>query len=833
MGRRGKVIFTIEGRVNTKIKRIQRHRDTADETKLPLLYTLNSTKEELCLEYVNSFLEQFTAINPKRVVPFMVAENECGVQKFVCTTLRPTLIPVAELYDHMECAAFLAGYIHYEPLDPPEETPGLLSSPGLTLKDHTGDSFDMAMLLCSFLLGAGYDAYVVNGYAPKHVTLRDQSRTPVPLTLTSDTSSKTYKNYDDSDVVEENPYVPIDNSIRPSQFISDEAERKRLASLDPFVLWIPADKKEQPDDSHDGVKRAHAWVLIKAGHREMKESIFIEPTTGRSYALTASPYLGIETMWNHKNFWVNMAVDKKIEDLDFDLNNGEVWEYLFMTGASQGGTGSESKESEEEGFMKDSLGPGTEVPFDCPPMWADALSLDRQSYLLRYPPTGRRTVLHYKSKVDFFARNTQSQGMVMRVTVYHDEERVTVQEVHEWFENRKDKMYKRIRHYLGDKRFVEFYHPGSVGEVKQWLEYPGKKRDIEFYINGRLDRMHHREEIVGDKVSEYYDGRTDLMVFRSVLYTVDKATVGGRQFSVPAGGFLSTPPPGAGGAPTMICCFGLASELYLLKMVTIFDRNPAIPAELDVAKRIYAITEGKLTAYYHFNPGKITCLIKVFNHTRLGVTGTSATADNEVNDEDIDAIQEAATLERETLAQVKLSFQQMQTILKYRLEMEANVINEPTVFEVALNKAETKDKDTEENGAISTGAEAFGSDFLTPFLRSLKDPTRMSREEAMDIRQNCLDSLKARLVERVSIIQCRLNDENGKLARKQEQFQRAQRDGETVSEDYEKYCTEAMFRISVLEKRLAEHEETALKKFSDLDAKLTTDPRLKVLKGTT
>lgn len=48
----------------------------------------------------------------------------------------------------------------------------------------------------------------------------------------------------------------------------------------------------------------------------------------------------------------------------------------------------------------------------------------------------------------------------MRVTMYHDEEKVMVQEVHEWFENRKDKMYKRIRYYLGEKRFSEFYYPG-------------------------------------------------------------------------------------------------------------------------------------------------------------------------------------------------------------------------------------------------------------------------------------------------------------------------------------------------------------------------------------
>ena len=57
------------------------------------------------------------------------------------------------------------------------------------------------------------------------------------------------------------------------------------------------------------------------------------------------------------------------------------------------------------------------------------------------------------------------------------------------------------------------------------------------------------------------------------------------------------------------------------------------------------------------------------------------------------------------------------------------------------------------------------------------------------------------------------------------------REGDLSTEEYEKYCTEAMFRIQILEQRLAAHEEAALKKFADLDLKLSNDPRLKVLKN--
>ena len=54
--------------------------------------------------------------------------------------------------------------------------------------------------------------------------------------------------------------------------------------------------------------------------------------------------------------------------------------------------------------------------------------------------------------------------------------------------------------------------------------------------------------------------------------------------------------------------------------------------------------------------------------------------------------------------------------------------------------------------------------------------------------------------------------------------------GDLSTEEYERYCTEAMFRIQILEQRLAAHEEAALKKFSELDIRLASDTRLKVLR---
>jgi hypothetical protein len=76
---------------------------------------------------------------------------------------------------------FVAEYITYEALEDPLHPPQHLPSPHSVLTWQAGDAFDCASLLASLLLGAGFDAYVVVGYAPKATALADQSRDPCPL----------------------------------------------------------------------------------------------------------------------------------------------------------------------------------------------------------------------------------------------------------------------------------------------------------------------------------------------------------------------------------------------------------------------------------------------------------------------------------------------------------------------------------------------------------------------------------------------------------------------------------------------------------------------------
>lgn len=59
--------------------------------------------------------------------------------------------------------------------------PKRLISPDTLLKRRHGNSFEMATLLCSLLIGSNYGAFVVSGYATREVVNNDMKRVDCPF----------------------------------------------------------------------------------------------------------------------------------------------------------------------------------------------------------------------------------------------------------------------------------------------------------------------------------------------------------------------------------------------------------------------------------------------------------------------------------------------------------------------------------------------------------------------------------------------------------------------------------------------------------------------------
>ncbi|KAJ3068850.1 hypothetical protein HK102_007056 [Quaeritorhiza haematococci] len=109
-------------------------------------------------------------------------------------------------------------------------------------------------------------------------------------------------------------------------------------------------------------------------------------------------------------------------------------------------------------------------------------------------------------------------------------------------------------------------------------------------------------------------------------------------------------------------------------------------------------------------------------------------------------------------------------------------------------------------------------------------PRSLTKEEAIAVKDACLKNLKERLIDKANIIQSRLDELSAEYQRRQIAYSRNADDmSAQETEEYVRFCNEALFRIHILEKRLAKHKETAPEKYVALDSKLRSDPRLKVL----
>ncbi|GCB78189.1 hypothetical protein scyTo_0017713 [Scyliorhinus torazame] len=212
-----------------------------------------------------------------------------------------------------------------------DDEPDYLFSPTTVLKRQRGNCFDFSNLLCSLLIGTGFDAYCVSGYAIKEMCLVDETREICPLLKETDQSKKD----EEKQVVRRYAVKPV-RELKSKFEMSQEAQRV-------------AEKKEQEENWQKELERladlkikgthdvmhglwVHCWVLVLAGKREVPENFFIDPFTGNSYRTTNEKFLGIESIWNHRNYWVNMQDCKfGCKDMVFDLGDPVRWEYMLLS----------------------------------------------------------------------------------------------------------------------------------------------------------------------------------------------------------------------------------------------------------------------------------------------------------------------------------------------------------------------------------------------------------------------------------------------------------------------------------------------------------------------
>eukprot|EP01006_Ploeotia_vitrea_P026913 TRINITY_DN59825_c0_g1_i1.p1 TRINITY_DN59825_c0_g1~~TRINITY_DN59825_c0_g1_i1.p1 ORF type:complete len:865 (-),score=87.34 TRINITY_DN59825_c0_g1_i1:1139-3733(-) len=845
-----------------EIKKQDRLDKLVSQMTFPPTYTSNSPKEDLCLEFVEHFRGQYVQLFPTRAPLLLSPVNETGIKKFICTFVRPTQLPHEECYDYNTCAKYIANYITYEQLEEPDKLPTTVVSPTTTLRWQAGDCLDLSVCLLSILLGDGYDAYCVVGYATKEVTTNDQSRVKCPEVLPDETIDKTLKAASSTDKDKKQGKKPGGKGAtvsaatkytlrkRPdlqSKF-QQKLEEKKLREAEEAMHQNEDETPDNGDDAEEDElygQRVHCWILVQYGKRDIQNNFFIEPSTGDAVPLQSSSYIGIESVFNNSNYWVNMQDGKKISEMSFDLRDLNKWEYIFLTDVEVDDEDAEAQERKHHEDLTSDQGDAGDQILDLPASWVQNLTLSRQQYENRFP--GLTKTLKYKdAKVELFSAYSEPDLKVKRITYIDDLQEVY--ERHTFFSFRTDKLRRRSEYNATNKNNAirhEWFDEGRrrdqtiLEALKEHILEEGKYQEMRFYWKARLDGLAKRTELFHSedqanpkKVLEYFQGREDRLVARSASY--DPPSVG-VTISVPSG-------------PTRNMDDNKPNPK---KMTETFERNPAVPADEDVYKRTFynpSTPEGQIRIIYHYADGKITRPSRIYSK---GQPVTVESVDAFAKPLKPAVLSEEMRMlfikEKECLTLIRDSEKEAKEILAQRQKEEQNVESVTTVYDTLRNKpkedeqAEMRRKLEEQQRSVKK------KDYLAPyieqFVRSHTRPQlyargslnlneiKLTKDEAQKVKEACLKDLKDRLIQRAHIMQTRLDEEKAALARRQSNFQKNQEqlDSAKEHEDYLQFCEEAMWRIHILEKRLERHQEQSLHRYAELDQKLRQEPKLAAL----
>jgi hypothetical protein len=807
-------------------QKLHRCRKFSNQASIQSCYTSNTSKEEAVLEHVKDYERQFMLTYESDRQLLLHPKNECGVEKFICSTVRPTKMPFLELYDWNICSEFVSGFIEYEELDPPNEFPKVVPSPNNVIAWQHGDSIDLSILLSSLLIGAGYDAYCVLGWATRTLTTCDQSKMPCALaSLELKTNDENVELEEDSEEDEKYkiPVRPPLISVFEKQINEEKKEEARRNWTKDHTIDDDSPETSAPDPWFGN--RLHCWVLIKEGKREVPETFFLEPTTGRRYALDTEVYEAVEFMWNNNNFWINMRPSLPINELNFDELVMPNWEYVMLDPNSLESKREDAVEDDEHNIAalavneigEDGLYKELPQVLDLPPPWPPKLKIDRDVFAHKCP-RGERSVLYERWKQDVYAEYTQCDGLVARSTIYSDYSRLIISEVRSYYKHRRDKLQIR-RRFPYEFRTVEDYAPRKSHSWKQMVEMDGRYRILTYYPTRNHDCLIRREEQFGKKTKEYYHNRTDFMTYRAWKVDIKEEGKTTRDYTVED--------------------FNLGTEVLITKMTQKFTKNPYAPRGKKIAKLVYDIEKGVVKIEYHYEPGSIVREVKE-EQRALFLTLGKLGEDKETHDESyMQWLQYLQDMEKEChngiRGQVASAKEDME--VKKKREERVAFLKATNDIEAALSEVVRKtiyDKAREKNKEIVDAKEdekvqeSTVIDYLTPVLREKKLLNRdLTPKEAMEVKSAVMDRLKDRLVRRMEIIQTSLKREETQM---KTQITHYKNKGEHITPEetaaYNAVIAHFQFRIDILEHRAALHEESSMEKYANMEMQLNKEPIL-------
>ncbi|KAK7197850.1 hypothetical protein NESM_000738600 [Novymonas esmeraldas] len=902
----------------------------------PSFYT-NTATDEKVLTVAKQYDVLYHKYFPDRKPLFLSPNNECQRPKMICSFVRPTSLVYDELFDLKGCCQFVADYVRYEPLHHPsiyddeyddtvEQLPQQIVSPATALSWQVGNCVEMSLVLASFLIGAGFNAYVVVGTASKAVCLSDQRNTlwkgELPKEVNSDDEVE-------DDMPKENPYValiPAKMTLRlttdPDPAIASRIQSTVLSPRDHTKPISSLNPRGGGGGSGSGgvVKPIHSWVLVlPGGRRSVSEALFVEPSTGQLIPFSAvdNRYTSVEALFNHLDYYVNMRPEAPVSSLSPHLADGSQWESLFSFAnpsdeevESLAGTLSVTRRAYANDLattMSAAAVSAIEPPdpsrgrrMYIPNLWSNELLLSRQQFESRYP-AGFKEITYVNAVVRRYSPYSQSDYRVLEVVV-PDAQYAGLNEVHVLYAHRSDKLRrtsvfstptlqssspKKESSILSSRpslsatssrprKVVEWYEKGrmhdtAVEGLRELIYEPGKQRTMKFYWRARSDGLYCRTELLYDantlrKVKELYKGRSDRLWYRSFSYSRPATMRETNTHSLVVHG------PGSGPAlreyprldPVRVSQKFLRDERVAVAGKDVAKTTFLRPAPGGKGAGATASANnppvGEMWVFFHYSAGSILRPYHMFAKPSSSVEEYIAASaarkpveppvrvvslPGEELPSELDLYNERKWLnavEAECLMEQRAKADECMDILQ-AIEQD-HVKAQPllSVYDTLRNRPKETEAERARKLAEAARREESRKDYLAPYIAKLEMPVdfdgnylgvRLSVEHAKQVRDEALQELKDRLIQRGHIMQSRMDKEKEEFNKRQQLYRKncdaSALEGDKDTEAFALYCKEATWRMKVLDERLSQHIDHASDKYNQLAQRLADDSRLAAL----
>lgn len=811
-----------------------------------------TTKEKTLIEYSKQFEQNFRSENANKNV-ILTISNEYGTEKFICTFIKPTKLGYKELFNYDDCARFISNFVKYETLESPVHAPKIAVSPYMTIAWQAGDSLDMSLVLASFLIGVGYDAYVVCGKASKEVTMKNEGNLECPYLEDDEARMRRFIKLELNVQKEEkfnNEYFIEEPKEIKSKFDVEKQQEIEMREMEALKqMEINDDEPERcPPDEFKG-RRIHYWVLVrKSSTRAMDFPVFIDPSTSNIWNLEkfqTLPFYSIDQIFNDKNVWLNRkpikAINKEFVEMFDDAKNAD-WVAVLPDADSHKPVVKKADSRYDELSLQTSSNDrsknekieytAAEIKqrqlLDKPLSWVPRMDIDQEAFYKKCK-TGKYTKFFKKVEVDFYSDYNQHDGLIQRVTFFEDYARTIVKEIRQYYKHRADNLYLKKR-YPFEFRTIDFY-ANNVNLVPQQHPWPNWKEIehinarqmiIRFYPIRFADGLIEREEFIGEKTIERYADREDRLIYTSVRF-VEKTQEDIKDIysykDRHVGNVLAT------------------------KMVQKFARDESVPAHEQVKKILIDMKRNKVRIWYHLNPHEIAPVIYEvsrddFTNVNTGFHSNTKTIDSQTMKKN----QAIYNMEKDCFSKIKISELNMEEdfkTFKHSIQEKLNQIyagmknDQPSVKNDILVKnifGVNNRKIKQHNSNLDNDVEYTEEDDVVGQILREKGlyGKQLDTRTVEEIKREIVYNLQNRYIERSEIITQRFEEEKNKVKSLQKKFQRKANEHITKEEEkeFEEELQQFNLKLSILEQRLFNFQKTAYEKYEKLQQKLEGDPRL-------